>query len=175
MTKPEFGENLKLNSKSKKGTNTRLNSDVQKSKNITIGEETREKLGNLSVIFWQDYFFVENMRIDDTFVEKDKLRNYYDGKTRVEFAHYDTYDSRIHSVKFMSTSKTSGVVTSPWYGYPYDENVFEYVAVYRWFIYFPPPNITSKYPELKERVLEILCVYLFFLSISVIDPPINFR
>ena len=64
-------------------TNTRLNSDVQKSKTAIIDAETREELGNLSVIFWQDQFFMENMEIDQSFIEKNKVRNYYEGMTHI--------------------------------------------------------------------------------------------
>ena len=62
-----------------------LNSDVDKSKNKTIDNRTREKLGNLSVIFWQDQYFVENNQVDTALEEENKYRDYYLGYTWLVF------------------------------------------------------------------------------------------
>ena len=52
-----------------------------KSKNTVIDKDTREELGNLSVIFWQDQYFVENTEAETSFWQENKYRDYYEGFT----------------------------------------------------------------------------------------------
>ena len=59
-----------------------------KSKNTVIDKETREELGNLSVIFWQDQYFVENNEAETSFWEENKYGDYYEGFTHLQFPLY---------------------------------------------------------------------------------------
>ena len=121
-----------------------------KSKNTVIDKETREELGNLSVIFWQDQYFVENTEAETSFWEENKYRDHYEGFTHLQFPSYWPISNIIHFTYYMLTSKTSGSVKTPLYGEPFDDNKFEYAAYYRYYIYFPPNivNITELYPGL---------------------------
>ena len=80
--------------------------DVENSKEKTVDKKTREELGNLSVIFWQDQYFVENNEAESSLVEENKYRNYYQGFTLLRFPFY--YNGYL--VSRMNTSKTSGSV-----------------------------------------------------------------
>ena len=105
-----------------KGTHTWLNSDVEKSEDKIVDTKTREELGNLSVIFWQDHFFVENTQVETSFVEDNKYRNIYEGYTFLMFPYYDLFDNIINSASYMYTCRTSGLVKTYLYGEPFDSN-----------------------------------------------------
>ena len=152
-----------IEAKSLKGTNTWLNSDVEKSKDKIIDKKTREELGNLSTIFWQDHFFLENTNKETSFVEEEKYRNYYEGYTHIQFPYFDLISNTIHSAYYMHTSRTSGHMKTPWYGEPFNEDKFEYMAFYHVLIYFPTNllNITQSYPGLTFVMHFYMDVALF--------------
>lgn len=139
-----------------KGTNTWLNSDVEKSKTKIVDAESRGELGNLSITFWQDQFFVENTKVETSFVEENKYRNYYEGYSHLLFPRYDQAyadeaDNMLQSSYALYTSSTSGFLRSPWYGEAFDKDKFEYAASYTYNIYLPTnlSNISDLYSDLS--------------------------
>ena len=116
-----------------------------------MNPQAREELGNLSVIFWQDYYFAQNREVEKSFVEENKYRDYYEDNTYIFFPKYDKVDSIVHSMYYMYTYKTSGYLNTPFYGESFDANKFEYVVYYIYTLYLPD-NIHSlgrKYPGLR--------------------------
>ena len=128
-----------------------------------IDEESREELGNLSIIFWQDQFFVENTKVETAFVEENKYRNYYEGSVHLQFPRYAVADSMLQSFYDLFTSRTSGSIRTPWYGELFDENRFEYAASYQYNIYLPTnlSNITELHSDDLYFVLD------FYMDVSL--------
>ena len=128
-----------------------------------IDEESREELGNLSIIFWQDQFFVENTKVETAFVEENKYRNYYEGSVHLQFPRYAVADSMLQSFYDLFTSRTSGSIRTPWYGELFDENRFEYAASYQYNIYLPTnlSNITELHSGDLYFVLD------FYMDVSL--------
>ena len=154
---------VRLNANPFKGTNTWLNLDIEKTKHISIDNKTREELGNLSVIFWQDYFFVKNNEVDASFIEENKYRNYYEGYTNLNLPYYDVFDNINLLVKYWYTSKSSGTLKTPGYGEEFNENKFEYTAYYVYWIFLPTslPNMIDIYPNLTFVLHFLMDVDLF--------------
>ena len=125
--------------------------DIENSRNKTIAKEVREELGNLSVIFWQDQYFVENYEVDISFVEKNKYRDYYHGYTLLEFPYWFLDFRHAYNTQFRNryrTSKSSGSVKTAWYGEPFDENKFTYSSLSNYEINFPIKAF-ERFPNLK--------------------------
>ena len=114
---------------------------------MTFDNMTREELGNLSVIFWQDQYFMDNMKVEKAFIENQKYRNMYEGYSAVIYPAYADFGGIIHLMAIMKTSKTSGSLQTPWYGDTFDEN-FDYAAYFQYYIYFPT-DLNVTYPDLK--------------------------
>ena len=68
----------------------------------------------------------------------------------MQLPHYTEFDNLITSTLYWYTSKTSGTLKTPWYGQDFDENKFEYVAYYVYWIFLPTSlsNIIDIYPDL---------------------------
>ena len=132
-----------------------LNTDVENSTEKTVGKKTREELGNLSVIFWQDQYFVENNEAESSLVEENKYRNYYRGFTELRFPYYAKYGNREYLESLMNTYSTSGSIKSASYGQPFDSNKFRYFVWSEYYIHFTAniTDITETYPDLM-LVLE---------------------
>ena len=129
--------------------------DVENSKEKTVDNKKREELGNLSVIFWQDQYFVENNEVESALVEENKYRDYYQGFTELRFPYYEKFGDREYLESLMQTYSTSGSVKTPWYGQPFDSNKFRYSVWSEYHIDFTVniTNITETYPDLM-LVLE---------------------
>ena len=126
--------------------------DIENSRNKTTDKKAREELGNLSVIFWQDQYFVENYEIDTSLEEENKYRDYYQGYTSLQFP---AHEQNIHFMDGYTryeyhTSKTSGSVKTPWYGQPFDKEKFEYSYRSHYYIFSPSniADITDTHPGL---------------------------
>ena len=153
-----------------------MNTDIDKSIDKYISPQAREELGNLSVIFWQDYYFAENRKDESSFVEENKYRNYYEGKTVIKFPYYDDAGtSSIYHTYYLDTYTTSGHLKTPYYGQAFDENKFEYAAFYQYYISFPD-NIESlgkKQPGLRFVVQLFIDVALYpgteYVTLQICD------
>ena len=126
--------------------------DIENSRNKTTDKKAREELGNLSVIFWQDQYFVENYEIDTSLEEENKYRDYYQGYTSLQFP---AHEQNIHFMDGYTryeyhTSKTSGSVKTPSYGQPFDKEKFEYSYRSHYYIFSPSniADITDTHPGL---------------------------
>ena len=68
--------------------NTWLNSDIEENSKKLVDEDSRAEIGNLSLIFLQDQYFVQNMEYQASFYEKDIARDYYEGHIDILFPYF---------------------------------------------------------------------------------------
>ena len=83
------------------------------------------------------------MRIESSFVEENKYRNYYEGYQWLQFPSKKRCQ--------MWTSRASGHLKTPLYGEPFDEDNFEYNVKYE-YNFYPPSSlglIVDLYPNLN--------------------------
>ena len=140
---------MKLNLKSLKDKNTLLNSYIEENENKILDSSTRDELANLSTIFWQDQFFMQSWETQKNTFENDKYRNYYEAYSMLTLP-------VMHKSRTIITNKISGFVKTPWYGEPFDENVFETALTVEYYIWFP-----SNFQELL-RLYPGLCLVMHF-------------
>ena len=94
------------------------------------------------------------MRIESSFVEDNKYRNYYEGYQWLQFPSKKRCE--------MWTSRASGHLKTPSYGEPFDEDNFEYNVDYEYHFY-PPSSlglIVDLYPN-----LDLLFVLHFYMDV----------
>ena len=80
-------------------------------------------------------------------IEENKYMDYYEENTMLRFPNIM---GAFFSYR-LSTFKTSGLITTPYYGETFDANKFQYIVWNQYYIYFPY-NIESlgeKYPDLR--------------------------
>ena len=144
-----------------------LNTDVDNSKSKTIEERSREELGNLSVIFWQDQYFVENNQEDASLVEENKYRDYYQGYTSLQFPQFNP--ALLNLQYHYETSKTSGSVKTAWYGQSFDPNKFEDDLFCLYFIYFPgyDHDSSSNINTIAETIPGLTFVLDFYMDVGL--------
>ena len=142
-----------------------MNSDVEKSKYETIDAVSRNELGNLSVIFWQDQYFLENMEIETCFQSFGSFgyRDFYEGYTELWLPFYERWFGGDCLVHHRDTSKTSGTVKTPLYGEKFDANKFQYVTHILFGLRYPSnlANLTELNPGLKLVVQLYMDVALY--------------
>ena len=80
--------------------------DVQKSKNYVMGKESRTELGNLAIQWLNEVFLVENLEIEEAFIEKNKYRNIYEGYTWFSEGYPIGFDKKT----FKSLSSWKGIL-----------------------------------------------------------------
>ena len=131
---------------------------------MTIDKVEREELGNLSVLFWQDYYFMENVKVEKAFIEEQKYRNFYEGYSTLSYPAYTDYSGISHLILNRYTSKTSGSLETPWYGDTFDDN-FDYAVMSQFHIKFPV-NLKILYPDLK-------LVFHFHVDVMLYGPVEN--
>jgi hypothetical protein len=104
-------------------------------------------LGNLSVQWVQDQSFMEESEFENSFIEKRKHRNFYEGYSRLQYPYY-SYTRYQYSMK---TSATSGSVRSPGFGENFEAKKFKNRVYYDYTIYLPTTlsSVTSQYNDLS--------------------------
>ena len=129
---------MKLNTK--KGTNTHLNLDILEFKNTTLSNESRAELGDLAAQADQDLFFLDNIAEEQSFFERNKYRNYYEGSRAIKYTYHgeDKYSGLLHKHD-LQTSATSGFIKTPGFGQPFQKDIFHPDAKkeYVYMIYIP--------------------------------------
>ena len=72
---------------------------------------------------------MENMETENSYSEKDRYRNYYEGYTLLNF-HTSGYVQGEYYVQQKKTlSKPYGYLKTPWYGDNFEDNIFEYFVL----------------------------------------------
>ena len=120
-----------------KNTFTDLNYNLIMTENITLTEETKEKLYKHAIEVINEKSFSKN----DTWIklhEEDRFYHWYHGYTRIRSPYYDSDELNIP----ISTSATSGVVTTQHYGEQFMPDLVEKKLYYRVFVY-PPESVKN--------------------------------
>ena len=117
-----------------KNTFTDLNYDLMMTENITLTEEMRHEMFKYAVDVIDEDSYSENNWT--TLVEEDRFYNWYHGYTQIKAPYYKYGALQID----LSTSATSGVVTTQYYGEKFrpelvERNLWYFVKVY------PPKNV----------------------------------
>ena len=132
-----------------RGSHTALNHYLEKSKDIYLNEDQKDELVKLAENLVEEKESWEIMKENMEFKEKNKFRNWYEGKSRVQF-HFErirfppslieTMESReggggpalvySNNYRFMSR-ELSGSVETPWFGTKYEEEIFYSNLEYR--------------------------------------------
>ena len=123
--------------KYKKETNTLFNYDVLQSKNVSIAKLFREELVHLAVPWLEDLSFIGHMENVNSFVEKRKYRNLYEGYSKLTYPYFDISGTKMRYRYDMHTSATSGSLRSPWFGEKFDAKKFKSMVYYAYRIYYP--------------------------------------
>jgi hypothetical protein len=124
-----------------KGTNTVLNHDILKSKNASIEKLVREELGKLSIQWLQDQFFIEDSDYENSFIQKRKYRNLYEGYTELMYPWYSSSDTKWKYQ--MVTLATSGSFRTPNFGAKFDGKKFKNRVEYRLYFLLPYSTLYS--------------------------------
>ena len=101
----------------------------------------------MSVQWVQDQSFMEESEFENSFIEKRKHRNLYEGYSRLQYPYY-SYTRYQYSMK---TSATYGSVRSPGFGENFEAKKFKNRVYYDYTIYLPTTlsSVTSQYTDLS--------------------------
>ena len=127
-------------------SNTFLNLGVLQAENERFDKKFRGELGNLSVQ-WVEYLnFIENSEIEQSFIQNQKYRNFYDGFSQALFPVYSSSKSRYENR--IRTTVTVGSVRSVLFGKEFDAKT----KILTLRIYLPH-NISTNYPNLSRFLI----------------------
>ena len=113
-------------------------------RNTTLNNESRAEFGSLAIQQQQDIFFLDNMAVENSFFERNKYRNYYEGSTKISNAYFEKYfdkESQNMHIHGLDTSTTSGFIKTPGFGEPFDAKMFQLKANY-WYTIYLPSNLS---------------------------------
>ena len=133
------------------GSNTAFNQDLMKAHNNTLDKSVRLELVDLAEEWLQDNAFKEIYKLEDSFREKDKYKNWYQSYTNVLLPKPRSKSKR-HSVMF-HTAATYGFVKTPWFGENFTFENFQLKLDYRYYIY-PSYKLLEYHPN-ASLVLKI--------------------
>ena len=138
---------------------------------LSLGELERQELGNSTVLFWQDLFFIKNMEVEESFIEDEKHRNFYEGYSMLQFPYIENYGID-YLVYFMQSSKYSGSLKTPGFGEKFDEDSFLFPLILEYNLWILPnsTNLTDIYPGLN-------LVLHFYVDVMLYGPRdfVNFK
>ena len=115
-------------------TFTNLNYDLDMIGNRTIDEETKQDLLQYLPEAIYDPNFDEKLRLYQTFIGEESYRNWYLGYSDISLPYYNSNERLTFET---DTFATSGVVSTPFFGEPFDEARFPKYLLYKIYIHVP--------------------------------------
>ena len=115
------------------GTNTALNNDLVKADIATLDQEKRDELIKLAGLLLQEEEIATIIKVENSFEEEGKYRNWYEGYSRVTLPYVEFGTQQYRPF----TSKTSGSITTPWFQEKFSAERFMNKAQYIYYIRVP--------------------------------------
>ena len=119
-----------------KNTFTDLNYDLMLAENITLTDEMRNDFYNYAKKLVDEQVYMNDI---DKLQEEDRYYNWYYGYSKRSSTETDKDDTKVYII---STSATSGVITTQYYGEQYQPNLVEIAPYYHINVY-PPESVIN--------------------------------
>ena len=128
-----------------KNTFTDLNYDLMRAENLSLYDGQKNLLLEMALGLLESKYFEQNWAIWNKVQEKNRFFNWYHGLTVINTPYYTSYSNTLNFVIY--TAEPNGVLTSQYFGEPFQLNKLERIFSYNFRIFWPTaimndPNVT---------------------------------